>query len=338
MKKMKFVALLACALSLTACGTENIAPEEAVKKELPALVKTTADTYAESECATLVANVKSAQIDAEYGDYFVSVPLSGKLTFALRNMYTTDASQLQVGAVFENCNIAATLKEKDKEDKQYEIKDFGFAAYLSGGNAYVDISNQVLMDRVIKYVAEYTSFEESTLKFLLGSGKYKIENVITNDKLPLVKKEEVTEENIAKAINDAFNIVTEEDLKKIMALTHDKSANTYDLKFTVTDPEIVNRTYKNTDSKADLTCEAVNLAVEAWTDNKGAFSGASIKGDFILSGKKDDQTAKVKVALDTEFSFDLTKYAITNPSFSDFKNLTGIADLIGGFIGGGNAQ
>lgn len=337
----KIFTLLACILPLTACGanTESFTPEETVKKELPALVKTTVDTYGESECATVVADVKSFQVDVTYGDYVISVPISGKVTFGLRNMYTTDASQLQVGMVFENCNLAANIKingeeEAEVEEHKYEFKDFSFAAYLSGGNAYIDISNVSLMNSLTKYVAELLKQEESVAKALLGSGKYRIDNVITNDKLPLVKKEEVTEENIAKGINDAFGIVTDEDLAKIMSLVHDKGKNTYDLKFSVTDPEIVNRSYSKSGANADVTCEKVSVDVEALTDDKGIFSSVALKGEVGVKTNVKEESANVNLKGEADLSLDLTKYAITNPSFAEFKSPTVLINFIMNLIKG----
>ena len=338
----KLFTLLACVLPLTACGatTESFAPEEVVKKELPALVKTTVDTYGESECATIVADVKSFQVDVTYGDYVINVPISGKATFGLRNMYTTDASQLQVGMVFENCNLAANIKINgeegaEAEEHKYEFKDFSFAAYLSGGNAYIDISNASLMNSLTKYVAELLKQEESVVKALLGSGKYRIDNVITNDKLPLVKKEEVTEENIAKGINDAFGIVTDEDLAKIMSLVHDKSNNTYDLKFSVTDPAIVNRSYGKSGATADATCEKVSVDVEALTNDKGAFSSVKLKGEVgVKTNVSEEESANVNVKGEADLSFDLTKYAITNPSFAEFKSPTVLVNFLKKLIEG----
>lgn len=337
----KIFTLLACILPLTACGanTESFTPEETVKKELPALVKTTVDTYGESECATVVADVKSFQVDVTYGDYVISVPISGKVTFGLRNMYTTDASQLQVGMVFENCNLAANIKINgeegaEAEEHKYEFKDFSFAAYLSGGNAYIDISNASLMNSLTKYVAELLKQEESVAKALLGSGKYRIDNVITNDKLPLVKKEEVTEENIAKGINDAFGIVTDEDLAKIMSLVHDKSKNTYDLKFSVTDPEIVNRSYSKSGATADVTCEKVSVDVEALTDDKGIFSSVTLKGEVGVKTNVKEESANVNLKGEADLSLDLTKYAITNPSFAEFKSPTVLINFIMNLIKG----
>ncbi|MBE6133171.1 MAG: hypothetical protein E7178_00685 [Erysipelotrichaceae bacterium] len=337
----KIFTLLACILPLTACGanTESFTPEETVKKELPALVKTTVDTYGESECATVVADVKSFQVDVTYGDYVISVPISGKVTFGLRNMYTTDASQLQVGMVFENCNLAANIKINgeegaEAEEHKYEFKDFSFAAYLSGGNAYIDISNASLMNSLTKYVAELLKQEESVAKALLGSGKYRIDNVITNDKLPLVKKEEVTEENIAKGINDAFGIVTDEDLAKIMSLVHDKGKNTYDLKFSVTDPAIVNRSYSKSGANADVTCEKVNVDVEALTDDKGIFSSVTLKGEVGVKTNVKEESANVNLKGEADLSLDLTKYAITNPSFAEFKSPTVLINFIMNLIKG----
>lgn len=346
----KLFTLLACVLPLTACGanTESFTPEETVKKELPALVKTTVDTYGESECATVVADVKSFQVDVTYGDYVISVPISGKVTFGLRNMYTTDASQLQVGMVFENCNLAANIKINgeegaEAEEHKYEFKDFSFAAYLSGGNAYIDISNASLMNSLTKYVTELVNIgkddekdkiSENSIKAFLGSGKYRIDNVITNDKLPLVKKEEVTEENIAKGINDAFGIVTDEDLAKIMSLVHDKSKDTYDLKFSVTDPEIVNRSYSKSGATADVTCEKVNVDVEALTNDKGIFSSVTLKGEVGVKTNVKEESANVNLKGEADLSLDLTKYAITNPSFAEFKSPTVLINFIMNLIKG----
>ena len=64
------------------------------------------------------------------------------------------------------------------------------------------------------------------------------------------------------------------------------------------------------------------MDVEAWTDEKGAFSGASIKGEVTAKAKANEEAEEVTVTVKGEstYGFDLTKYAITNPSFNEFKS------------------
>ena len=342
MKKSIYLLLLAV-LPLTACGsTENIDKDEAVQKTLPALAKNTVDTYNESGCMTIEANLTSFQADVTSEDYSVSASLSGAVTLGLRNMYTTDASQLQVAGVFKDCNVSVSYKMKDDaEATKYEIKDFSIGVYLSAGNLYVDISNESLMDSIVNLVTSNTMYPETVVRKLLGEGKFKVDNVITNDMLPIVTKEEITEEKIAEGINKVFGLVNQDDLANIMKLVHDKKENTYDLSFDVKDPAIINRAIE--DNTKDISssmpvdvkniCTAVDAHVEAWTNEKGVFSGAKLNGNttFTVEG------VTAKLAAEGNLSFDFTKYGITNPSFSEFKSANAIIEfiknLLGNFIG-----
>ena len=338
MKKSIYLLLLAV-LPLTACGsTENIDKDEAVQKTLPALVKSTVDTYNESGCLTVDAKLTSMQVEAQYGDYSVTASLSGSVTLGLRNMYTTDASQLQAGGVFKDCNISVNYNVKDQEPQKYEIKDFSFGVYLSGGNVYVDISNESLMNSIANIASEASggAIDATIIKSLLGKGKFKAENVVTNDMLPIVTKEEITEEAIADGISQVFGLVNQDDLANVMKLTHDKNANTYDLAFDVTDPAIVNRAIadNNKSEKIEGNCSAVNAHLETWTNENGVFSGAKLKAETTFSASAEEQTVTSKVSMEGELGFDLTKYGITNPSFSEFKSANALIEFIKNILGG----
>ncbi len=340
MKKSIYLLLLAV-LPLTACGsTENIDKDEAVQKTLPALAKNTVDTYNESGCMTIEANLTSFQADVTSEDYSVSASLSGAVTLGLRNMYTTDASQLQVAGVFKDCNISVSYKMKDDaEATKYEIKDFSIGVYLSAGNLYVDISNESLMDSIASITAEVSGgkVDASVIKTLLGKGKFKVDNVVTNDMLPIVTKEEITEEAIAEGINEVFGLVNQDDLANIMKLVHDKKENTYDLSFDVKDPAIINRAIE--DNTKDISssmpvdvkniCTAVDAHVEAWTNENGVFSGAKLNGNTTFA----EEGVTTKLAAEGNLSFDFTKYGITNPSFSEFKSANAIIEFIKNLLG-----
>ena len=343
MKKTRLLTLLALSvLPLTACGTENIKPEEAVEKTIPALMKNTVDTYGESGCLTVDSKINSLKADITYGGFTGSLNFSGNVTFGLRNMYTTDASQLQIAGVLKNCNLAVDFTQTGEEKQTYEIKDFTIGAYLSGGNLYLDLSNTSLIDSLAQIASEYIpNLSPTVIKTLIGNGKFKIENVITNDRLPLLTKEDLSEEKISEAIKNVFGYVEDEDLAKIMTLTHDKNAKTYNLAFDVKDPAVVNNTYKNTKADYKASCTEVNLKVESWTNDKEVFSGGKINGDVTVSLGEGEDAGSVKVTTDSEVTFDLTQYAITNPSFSEFKSNNALIEfiknlIIGGGLLGGN--
>ena len=336
MKKASLITLLLCAMSLTACGgKENIEPKDAVEKTLPALMKNTIDTYSEKECATMVLDIKSFQADVNYGGYTVSVPLSGKVTFGLRNMFTTDASQLQIAGLFENCNAGVSYQSEGQEKVTHEIKDFNFGVYLSGGNLYADLSDSKIKSTLFDLLDDYLpAGNRLVLETAFGNGKIRVDNVLTNSMLPLATKEEITEEEIAAGLKEVFDYVNDEDLKNIMEMTHDTGNDTYNVKFTVTDAGVINRSYANTESEVPASCSAVNMNVEAWTDSNGAFSGAKLNGSISLNAGDEENPITVNLSLDTEISFDLTKYAITNPSFSEFRSATALFSSLEGLLGG----
>ena len=336
MKKKFAYLLLLATLPLTGCGTENYTPQEAVEKKLPELVKTTVDTYGESECFTANVKVTNLQIDATYGDMTINAPISGEAVVGIRNMYTTDITQLQAGIVLKNCNISLNISKPEEEPSKYELKEFNAGVYLSSGNIYVDFSSS--FDKVINLIPEEGLFgglvTRDLVKTFLGGGKLKFEDIVDESKLPLVKKEELSEEKIATKIKDIFGVFNDEDLAKVMSLTHDRGNNTYDLKFTVTDPEIVNRTYDNTESQYKGKCEAVNLSFEALTNDKGAFNSAKVKGDATIKTDELESSTTVKVTVDAEGSCNFDEYTIKNPSFKDFKSAGALLQILEALIGG----
>lgn len=366
MKKTRLLTLLTLSiLPLTACGTENIKPEEAVEKTIPALVKNSIDTYEESGCVTAKATFTTLKAKASYGDYSLDVTLSGDVSVGLRNMYTTNVDELQIGTVFDNCT--ADIKIGGVTENGYDIKleNFSFGAYLANGSLYVDISNTALintlaqtiadafkMDIVKELISNFADKESTVYKMivmfmdnasvtqikniLLGDGKYKFENVLTNDKLPLYAKGGLTEEKIAKAIKDVFGYVDDADLAKIMTLAHDKNANTYDLSFKVDDPAVVNRTYDNTKAKYEVNCTAVNLDVKSSTNDKGVFTSGSLKGSSAFDVKVKEDASQIKFSFDVESSvgLDFTAYTIKNPTFSDFSSTGMLVQMIKLLVGG----
>ena len=229
------------------------------------------------------------------------------------------------------------LKLTQKQEyKEYEFKSADFGAYISGGNFYVDFSNQGFMDSVNKAIDDYFSDETlsgtlgaAVLKNTIGGGKFYFNNVLTNEDLPLAKKSDLTEEAIAAKVKEVFGVVSDEDLKQVMTLLHNTGNDSYDLKFEVADPAIINRTYANTESEYQAKCDAVNLAVEASTNGDGVFKEASVKGYVSLSGKTEEQKdVSVKLTMDMKLSIDYSGYKLTNPSFSEFKNGSAILSLI----------
>ena len=345
MKFKRIFPLLLTTLALTACGsTENIKPEEAVEKTIPALMYNTVQAAGEEGSMTLNAKINSLNIEVDAGDVKVTVPISGEVALGVRNAYTTDVNQFQAGVQLKNFNLGATIAPTGETSKTYSLNNFSVGAYVNAGKLYVDLSDQTFLDGIIDAVFDYigSSFsfiKKDSVKEFLKDGKYYIPDLIPADKFPIAKKSEITEEQIASKVKEVFGIIESEDLSTIMNLTHDKSNDTYDLKFDVKDPAIVNRSYKNSEAGPKLKCETVDLSFEATTNNKGVFENSKVKGSLKVANEpaEGEQKVSVNIAVDAECGFDLSHYSIQNPSFSDFKNgseliqtITTIIKLIGG--------
>lgn len=353
MKKAKLLSLLLCVVPMTACGAqgvETINNEEALKKELPELVKTTADAYGDNECATLTVDIKSFNLDVTRGDLTAKVPVSGQVVLGAKNVYTTEAPKLEAGIVFKNFSFGVDYQKAEGEKKSYQVKDFSMGAYLNNKNVYVDISSTSLMDGLVSIVSDLLGGNQlisSALKTALGKGKYVIKDVIKDEQFPIVKKEDVTLENISTRINDYAELIEDEDLQKIMSLTHNKGDNTYALKLTLNDPALINKEMSEQSSlplPVKGQCDAINLTLEVTTDGKGVFSGVKVAGDISYKGDDAENPTTSKLSLDVEAKLDFSKYGIETPDFTDYKSpeaLMGfISQIIGGLVpnGGSDAE
>ena len=346
MKFKRIFPLLLTTLALTACGsTENIKPEEAVEKTIPALMYNTVQAAGEEGSMTLNAKINSLNIEVDAGDVKVTVPISGEVALGVRNAYTTDVNQFQAGVQLKNFNLGATIAPTGEASKTYSLNNFSVGAYVNAGKLYVDLSNQTFLDGLIDAVVDYIGMDglKTIIKNFIGDGKYYVPDLIPADKFPIAKKSEITEEEIASKVKEVFGIIESEDLSAIMNLTHDKSNDTYDLKFDVKDPAIVNRSYKNSEAGPKLKCETVDLSFEATTNNKGVFENSKVKGSLKVANEpaEGEQKVSVNIAVDAECGFDVSHYTIQNPSFSDFKDGSAIVQtiisLLGGVMGNGGS-
>lgn len=343
MKKAKLLSLLLCVVPMTACGAqgvETINNEEALQKELPELVKTTADAYEDNECATLTVDIKSFNLDVTRAGFTAKVPVSGQVVLGAKNIYTTEGAKLEAGIVFKNFSFGVDYQQAEGEKKSYQVKDFSMGAYLNNKNLYVDISSTSLMDGLVSIVSDLLGGNQlisATLKTALGEGKFVINNVLKDEQFPIVKKEDVTLENISTIINNYAELIEDEDLQKIMSLTHNKGDNTYALKLTLNDPALINKEMNEQSSQplpVKGQCDAVNLTLEVTTDGKGVFNGVKVAGDISYKGDDAENPVTSKLSLDVEAKLDFSKYGIETPSFTGYKNPEALMQFISGIIGG----
>lgn len=353
MKKKKLTLLsLLFTICLVGCSTneETINNDEAVDDVLPHLVKNSADQLIQSGNASIEAVVRKASLQVTLPSGITyAIPFEGNVTTAYRNIFSEDVSILQAALLVNNFNFSLDyLSEEEKENlssdnvDEYDFKNVNFGIYTSGGNVYIDVSDQSILSPLTSTIKDaiklFTDYSDSLIDLFfdryVGSGKYAINKVITNDYLPLLKKESVPEEDITSTIKTIFGIFEEDDLNTVMTLLKNKETDTYNLSFKVDDPQIFNRSYANSGASYLLNCQGVDMAVKTWTDQTGIFSGASINGYIdLLTGEENGQRFDIKLNIDADLDFDFTSYNVKNPSFStEFSDISSLIPLITGLF------
>ncbi|MCR5308997.1 MAG: hypothetical protein K6E21_02685 [Bacilli bacterium] len=220
------------------------------------------------------------------------------------------------------------LNSAEKNKKQsLKVSGVDAAAYYSGGNIYLDLSDKDLKDAVHDIIdigyEDTTNGQEYASKAKKEADEYLTKLVLpSNSSVKSIEDDifpsenfKITDEEIAYAastLNSAFDRVLKDDtLKNLVTLSHDKNSQSAAIRIALT--------------SAPIAVDSVNisgsLAALLSFDKEGVMDNIGMAGNVRIANKNDSSNVFELKKANFAVSFEYGKDAVKLPSFSGYKEI-----------------